>query len=68
VKPKNFDARVLQRPNGFVYVTARNQTMIRDEQRASKIQLTCKLAQLRNHAGAKHDSCARLKIKTLHVF
>jgi hypothetical protein len=40
--------------------------MIRDEQRASKIQLARQLAEALDHPGAKDHSCSRLKIKTLH--
>jgi hypothetical protein len=40
--------------------------MIRDEQRASKIQLARKLTEALNRTCAKDHSRPRLKIKTLH--
>jgi len=40
--------------------------MIRDEERASKIQLARKLAELLNRTWAKDHSRPRLIIKTLH--
>jgi hypothetical protein len=54
--------------NSFIDVSTRKQTTIRDEQRAPKVQLTRKLAELLDHASAKHHSRPRLKIETLHKF
>jgi hypothetical protein len=42
--------------------------MIRDEQRAAKIQFAREIAEALYHACAKDHSRPRLKIKTLHLF
>src|ERR1044072_4446034 len=68
MKANYLNARFLQWPDCFVDVPACNQTMIRDKQRASKIQLARKLAEALDRACAKDHSRPRLKIKTLHLF
>ena len=41
--------------------------MVRDEQRASKVQLTREVTELLDHTSTKHHSRPRLKIKTFHL-
>ena len=41
--------------------------MIRDEQRASKVELTREVTELLDHTSAKNHSRPRLKIKTFHL-
>ena len=67
METNNFNSGFREWSNSFIDVSSRKETMIRDEQRASKIQLTRELTELLDHTSAKNHSRPRLKIKTLHL-